>query len=73
MTAKFSEARRQAFLAALRASGNQTLAAEKAKVSRSWVHLHRSQGPAFKDAVAEVVRHARRELEEHPERRPPRR
>ena len=35
MTRKFSEARKAAFLSALRDTGNQTLAAERAKVSRS--------------------------------------
>lgn len=48
MTAKFGEARRRAFLAALRETGNQTLAAERAKVSRSWVQSHRANDPAFR-------------------------
>jgi hypothetical protein len=55
MTAKFGEARRNAFLAALRATGNQTLAAERAKVSRSWVQLHRTEDPDFRRAVDEAV------------------
>lgn len=55
MAAKFSEARRRALLAALRASGNQTLAAEKAKVSRSWVQLHRSTDPDYKRACEGAV------------------
>ena len=37
MSRKFSPQRRNAFLAALRATGNQTLAAERAGVSLSWV------------------------------------
>ncbi len=36
MSRKFSPQRRNAFLAALRATGNQTLAAERAGVSLSW-------------------------------------
>jgi hypothetical protein len=48
VTRKFGRTRREAFLAALRQSGNQTLAAERAKVSRSWVLLHRSSDPDFR-------------------------
>ncbi|HEY6814038.1 MAG TPA: hypothetical protein VI168_00730 [Croceibacterium sp.] len=55
MTRKFSQARKEAFLAAVRETGNQTIAAERAKVSRSWVHLHRSEDPAFRQAVDEAV------------------
>ena len=62
MTAKFSASRRAAFLAALRATGNQTLAAERAKVSRSWVQAQRSADPAFKLAVAEAVALAKQAL-----------
>ena len=67
MTAKMSAARRRAFLAALRATGNQTVAAERAKVSRSWVCLHRSGDAAFRLAMAA----ARDRLASHNERRPP--
>jgi hypothetical protein len=59
VTRKFSQARRHAFLAALRATGNQTLAAERAKVSRSWVQFHRSEDPAFRAAVALAVDEAK--------------
>jgi len=38
MVAKTSQARREAFLAALRETGNQTIAAERAKVPRSWAN-----------------------------------
>ncbi len=55
MTAKFGAARRRAFLAALAATGNQTLAAERAKVSRSWVTLHRANDPGFRRAIDEAV------------------
>ncbi len=63
MTRKFSEARREAFLAALRETGNQTIAAERAKVSRSWVQLHRSQDPAFKRAIDKAVAEAKAALQ----------
>lgn len=62
MTRKFDAARRDAFLAALRASGNQTLAAERAKVSRSWVQLRRGEDPAFRLAVEQAVEAARAAL-----------
>lgn len=59
MTRKFTQARKDAFLAALRVSGNQTLAAERAKVSRSWVQLQRSEDAAFRVSVASAVDAAR--------------
>jgi hypothetical protein len=62
MTARFTAARRRAFLRALAATGNQTLAAERAKVSRSWVQLHRSTDPAFRQAVADAVADAKAAL-----------
>lgn len=51
MSAKISAARRSAFLKALEETGNQTLAAERAKVSRSWVLLHRKRDAGFDAAV----------------------
>jgi hypothetical protein len=62
MTRKFGLARREAFLAALRETGNQTLAAERAKVSRSWVQLHRSSDLAFRRACEEAVEAAKAAL-----------
>lgn len=59
MSAKTSPQRRAAFLRALRESGNQTIAAERAKVSRSWVQLHRSTDPQFKADVAAAVGEAK--------------
>jgi hypothetical protein len=47
MTAKVSEAARRAFLAAYVQSGNVTLSAEQAGVSRSWVSRARRGDPAF--------------------------
>ena len=58
MVAKFGQARREAFFAALRATGNQTLAAERAKVSRSWVQLHRGTDAEFRRAVDEAIAEA---------------
>lgn len=58
MTRKFDSAREAAFLAALRASGNQTLSAERAKVSRSWVQRRRSLEPEFDAACREAIRAA---------------
>lgn len=55
MTRKFSEARRQAFLDGVRETGNQSIAAERAKVSRSWVQLHRSGDADFDAAVRGAV------------------
>lgn len=55
MTRKFSQTRKDAFLAALRQTGNQTIAAERAKVSRSWVQLHRTEDSKFRRAVEEAV------------------
>jgi len=54
MSRKTSPARVAAFLAALRATGNQTLAAERARVSRSWVTLHRASDAGFDGAVREA-------------------
>ena len=59
MTRKFAQARRQAFLEALRVTGNQTLAAEQARVSRSWVQSQRAGDPEFKAEVAGAVDAAR--------------
>lgn len=71
MTAKMSEARRRKFLAALAATGNQTLAAERAKVSRSWVTLHKANDPDFRRAMDEAVAAAKARLGGHGARKPP--
>ncbi len=62
MTAKFSASRREAFLAALRATGNQTLSAERAKVSRSWVTANRARDAGFDAAVRDAIAGAKRVL-----------
>ena len=71
MTAKMDAARQRAFFAGLQATGNQTLAAERAKVSRSWVHLHRSGDPAFRRAMDEAVAAAKKRFAAHGSRKPP--
>ena len=55
MSRKTSERRRAAFFRALAETGNQTVAAERAKVSRSWVSVHRAADPAFKAEMADAV------------------
>jgi len=55
MHKKMSARRRDAFLRALEATGNVTLAAERACVSRSWVCLHRKQNGAFDAACKAAV------------------
>ncbi len=53
MSKKFSAARKRAFLHYLAETGNQTISAERAKVSRSWVCLHRKEDAGF---VARAVK-----------------
>jgi len=71
MSHKTSPARRAAFFAALRETGNQTIAAERAKVSRAWVQLHRSTDPAFKADVAAAVAASFDKLRTSGEGKPP--
>jgi hypothetical protein len=72
MTVKMSEKRREAFLAALEASGNQTLAAEKAAVSRSWVCKERGLNPEFDSKVRAAIAAADARLKGAGDNRPPR-
>ena len=62
MSKKFSGARRNAFLRALGQTGNQTLAAERSKVSLAWVKLHRSNDPAFARAMERAMAEAAERL-----------
>lgn len=62
MTAKFGQARIEAFLAALRETGNQSIAAERAKVSTSWVSLHRQRDAQFRRAYEAAVGEAKSAL-----------
>lgn len=55
MSAKTSPARRAAFLRALGETGNHTIAATHAKVSRSWVTLHKATDPGFRAACDAAV------------------
>src|SRR5688572_13253936 len=55
MYKKMSGRRRDVFLRALEVSGNQTLAAERACVSRSWVCKERALNPAFDAEVRAAI------------------
>lgn len=68
MSHKMSAARRAAFLQAVRETGNQSLAAERAKVSRSWVQLHRSTDPEFDAEVRAALAEAKESLSWAPDR-----
>jgi hypothetical protein len=62
MSRKTSTARREAFFRALAETGNRTLAAERAKVSQSWVTLHRSTDPEFRARIDAAVAEAKARL-----------
>ena len=62
MSARTSKARTEAFFTALAETGNQTISAERARVSRSWVTLHRSTDPAFKARMEACIAEARARL-----------
>lgn len=62
MSRKTSPRRIAAFFAALEESGNQTLAAERARVSRSWVSLHRASTPGFRERMDAAIATARERL-----------
>jgi hypothetical protein len=70
MSAKMAAARKEAFLRALEETGNQTLAAERAKVSRSWVVLHRKEHPEFDSAVRLAIAAAEARLDREERRGP---
>ena len=72
MTKKFSEARRAAFLKGVAETGNQTVAAARARVSRSWVTMTRAAEPGFDAAVRAAVDAARARLGSAETRRAPR-
>lgn len=63
MSRKTIAARRAAFLKALRETGNQTLAAERARIARSWVHKQRTKDPAFDGACRAAIAETRTALE----------
>ncbi len=62
MSRKTSTARRAAFLRALGETGNYTVAAERAKVSRSWVRLTKTNEPNFAAQCVAAVETARERL-----------
>jgi hypothetical protein len=72
MSRKISEARKAAFVRAVGGSGNQTLAAERVRVSRSWVCAQRKSDPEFDSAVVAAVASARERLGGAGGSRPPR-
>lgn len=55
MSHKITERRRAAFFAALEACGNVTLAAERVRVSRAWIYLHRANDPEFRAACDAAI------------------
>ena len=71
MHRKMGAARRGAFLRALEATGNVTLAAERAGVSRSWVMKARRAEPDFEAACAAAVAQAAARLGAEEGNRPP--
>lgn len=71
MTARMSETRRAAFLKALEACGNQTLAAERTCVSRSWVCQERARNPEFDAECRRAIASARARLRSAEGNRPP--
>jgi len=66
MSAKTSAYRRGLFLKFLSETGNQTVSAERAKVSRSWVSLQRSQDAGFDAACVGAIEAARAGLRSQP-------
>jgi hypothetical protein len=71
MTAKMSDRRRGAFLKALEVCGNQTLAAERVCVSRSWVCQERMRNPDFDAECRRVIASARERFRGAEGNRPP--
>jgi hypothetical protein len=71
MHKEMSERRRGAFLRALAATGNQTLAAEKAGVSRSWVGKARGLDAGFDAACRAAIAAAGARLKGGEGNRPP--
>ena len=62
MAHKTSPVRVAAFFRALGETGNRTIAAERARVSQSWVTLHRATDPDFPARMAAAVAAARERL-----------
>lgn len=62
MPRKTSPAREAAFFAALRETGNQSLAAERARVSYAWVYKRRCQDPDFQHRLTAALAEAKARL-----------
>jgi len=62
VSAKISASRKRAFLKALAATGNFTIASERARVSRSWAVTQRRRDAGFEAACREAIEEARRGL-----------
>jgi hypothetical protein len=58
VTAKISESRKKAFLKALGETGNLTVSAERAKVSRGWALAQRKRDPEFNEACEKAKKQA---------------
>lgn len=71
MPKRISEKRVEAFFKALSETGNQTLAAERARVSRDWVRRRGKQDPAFRERVVATVEEAEAQLLAAVEAAPP--
>jgi hypothetical protein len=71
MTAKMSGRRRASFLRALEACGNQTVAAERSCVSRSWVCQERMRNPGFDSDCRRAIASAQARLRSAEGNRPP--
>lgn len=71
MTAKISGKRRVAFLKALEVCGNQTLAADRVCVSRSWVCKERGLNAEFDLECDRLIAAARERLRSAEGNRPP--
>lgn len=65
MSAKITTVRRRAYLVALSASGNVSLAAERTKVSRSWVVTQRRTEPEFDAKCLAAIAAAKKVLGHH--------
>lgn len=66
MSKKFTASRKRAFLTYLSQTGNQTLSAERAKVSRSWVCLQRASDAGFDAACRAAIGEAKERLKSGP-------
>src|SRR4051812_30499905 len=70
MTARIDEGRKAAFLKALGESGNSTLSAERAGVSRHWARLHRKADAKFDADYRSALAKAGRRLARQEDNRP---